>query len=56
MGVTAATSISSAVGYFAIDMGLVKPVEPLTRVCIHMTNTNRILTAEIPVKNGKAAV
>ena len=39
-----------------IDMGLVKPVEPLTRVRIHMTNTNRILTAEIPVKNGKAAV
>lgn len=49
-------NISSAVGCFAIDMGLVKPVEPLTRVRIHMTNTNRILTAEIPVKNGKAAV
>lgn len=49
-------NISSAVGGFAIDMGLVAAVEPVTKVRIHLTNTNRILTAEVPVKNGKAAV
>ena len=49
-------NISSAVGGFAIDMGMVEPVEPITTVKIHMTNTGKMLTAEVPVKNGKAAV
>lgn len=49
-------NISSAVGPFAIDMGLVEPVEPVTTVRIHMTNTGRILTAQVPVKGGKATV
>ncbi|MEG2651480.1 MAG: PrpF domain-containing protein [Eubacterium sp.] len=49
-------NISSAVGGFAIDMGLVEAVEPVTTVRIRMTNTDRILIAEVPVKNGKAAV
>ncbi len=49
-------NISSAVGPFAIDEGLVDPVEPKTTVRIHQTNTRRILVAEVPVANGKAAV
>lgn len=49
-------NISSAVGPYAINMGLVAPVEPVTTVRIHMTNTGRILTAEVPVRGGKAAV
>lgn len=49
-------NISSAVGPFAIDEGLVQPVEPVTTVRIHLTNSNNILVAEIPVKNGKACV
>ena len=49
-------NISSAVGPFAIDMGLVEPVEPVTTVRIHMTNTGSILAAQVPVRNGKAAV
>lgn len=49
-------NISSAVGPFAIDEGLVDPVEPTTTVRIHQTNTGCILIAEIPVLNGKAAV
>lgn len=49
-------NISAAVGGFAIDMGLVEPIEPTTTVKIHMTNTGKMLTAEVPVKNGKAAV
>jgi 2-methylaconitate cis-trans-isomerase PrpF len=49
-------NISSAVGPFAIDEGLVKPEEPVTTVRIHLTNTNHILVADVPVKNGKARV
>jgi hypothetical protein len=49
-------NISSAVGPFAIDEGLVEAVEPLTTVRIRMTNSDRILIAEVPVKGGKAMV
>ncbi len=46
-------NISSAVGPFAVDEGLVKAVEPITRVRIHQLNTNKLITAEVPVKNGR---
>ncbi len=49
-------NISAAVGPFAIDEGLVPAVEPMTTVRIHQTNSNTILTAEVPVKDGKAKV
>lgn len=49
-------NISSGVGPFAIDEGLVKAVEPITKVRIYNTNTKKILVAEVPVKNGKARV
>ena len=49
-------NLSSAVGPFAIDEGLVEPVEPITTVRIHLTNSNNIVIAEVPVKNGKAMV
>ena len=49
-------NISSAVGPYAIDEGLVDAVEPLTTVRIHQTNTNCILIAQVPVRNGRAAV
>jgi 2-methylaconitate cis-trans-isomerase PrpF len=49
-------NISSAVGPFAIDEGLVDPVEPKTTVRIHQTNTGCTLMAEVPVVNGKAAI
>ncbi len=49
-------NISSAVGPFAIDEGLVPAVEPVTRVRIHQVNTNCILVADVPVKDGKAQV
>ena len=49
-------NISAGVGPFAIDEGLVTPVEPMTRVRIFNTNTQRIITAEVPVKNGRAEV
>lgn len=49
-------NISSAVGPYAIDEGLVEAVEPVTEVRIHQTNTNCILVAYVPVKDGKACV
>ncbi len=49
-------NISSAVGPFAIDEGLVEAVEPLTTVKIHNTNTGKILEAEVEVENGRAKV
>ncbi len=49
-------NISAAVGPFAIDKGLVKAVEPVTLVRIHLTNSHQILVAEVPVKNGRAVV
>jgi len=47
-------NISSAVGPFAIDAGLIKITEPITTVRIHLTNTDNLIIAEVPVKDGKA--
>jgi 2-methylaconitate cis-trans-isomerase PrpF len=46
-------NMSSAVGPFAVDEGLVKAVEPVARVRIHQKNTNKLIVAEVPVKDGK---
>jgi 2-methylaconitate cis-trans-isomerase PrpF len=47
-------NISAAVGPFAIDAGIVRVTEPLTRVRIHLANSGKILIADVPVKDGKA--
>lgn len=49
-------NISSGVAPFAIDESLVRAKEPVTRVCIHNTNTGKLLYAEVQVENGKARV
>lgn len=46
-------NISSAVGPFAVDEGLVPAVEPITQVRIHQLNTDKLIIAEVPVKNGR---
>jgi len=46
-------NISAAVGPFAIDEGLVEAVEPVTEVKIYQKNTNKLITAEVPVKDGR---
>jgi 2-methylaconitate cis-trans-isomerase PrpF len=46
-------NISSAVGPFAVDEGLVPATEPITRVRIHQKNTDKLIVAEVPVKNGR---
>jgi 2-methylaconitate cis-trans-isomerase PrpF len=49
-------NISAAVGPFAIDQGLVRATEPVTRVRIHNTNTGKVIVAEVPVAGGRARV
>lgn len=49
-------NISSAVGPFAIDEGLVPVQEPVTTVRIWQENTKKIIVAEVPVKDGKHQV
>ncbi len=46
-------NISSAVGPFVVDEGLVPAVEPVTTVRIHQKNTNKLIVAEVPVRNGR---
>ena len=45
-------NITSGVGPFAIYKGLVKPVEPVTKVRIYSRNTKTIVVAEVPVEDG----
>lgn len=49
-------NISSAIGPFAIDEGLVPAREPETLVRIHNTNTRKLIHAHVPVAGGTAAV
>lgn len=49
-------NISAGVGSVAIYYGLVHVTEPITTVRIHMTNSGKILSADIPIVNGQAAV
>lgn len=46
-------NISSAVGPYAIEEGLVRPTDPLTRVRIHNTNTGVIIAADIETRDGR---
>ena len=46
-------NLSSAVGPFAIDQGLVRAEEPFTLVKIFNTNTQKMIHAKVPVKRGK---
>lgn len=49
-------NLTSAVGPFAIDEGLVAAVEGTTDVRLHNTNTDRAVTVRVPVVGGKVAV
>src|SRR6266853_2054200 len=46
-------NISSAVGPYAIDKGLVPAVDPVTTVRIFNTNTRRMIVAKVPVREGR---
>lgn len=47
-------NISSAVGPYAIDEGMVRADGEAAFVRIHMKNTGRILRAEVPTRDGRA--
>lgn len=46
-------NITSAVGLFAVQEGLVPPAEPFAEVKIFNTNTSKILRVFVPCKDGK---
>lgn len=46
-------NISAAVGAFAIYEGYVAASEPVTQVRVFNTNLSRVLTIEVPVKQGR---
>ena len=49
-------NISSAVGPYAIDEGLVEAVEPITVVRVFNTNTEKVIEEHVRVKDGHACV
>ncbi|MBI3966161.1 MAG: 3-methylitaconate isomerase, partial [Chloroflexi bacterium] len=49
-------NLSAAVGAFAVDEGLVRPVEPTTPVVAFNTNTQKKIYVDVPVRGGRAAV
>ena len=49
-------NISSAVGPFAVDEGLVPVREPVTVVQVYNTNTGKVIEEHVPVCGGRAAV
>lgn len=46
-------NISSAVGPFAVDEGLVQPTDPVTTVRFLNTNTNKLIVAHVPTRDGR---
>lgn len=49
-------NMSSAIGPFAVDEGLVEAAGPEAVVRIHNTNTGKLIQARFPVEDGRAAV
>ncbi len=49
-------NISSAVGPFAIEEGLVRPTDPITKVRIWQTNTQKRIIAHVPTAGGRPQV
>ena len=49
-------NMSSAIGPFAVDEGMVEAAGPEGVVVIHNTNTGKLIRARFPVEDGRAAV
>jgi 2-methylaconitate cis-trans-isomerase PrpF len=49
-------NLTSAVGPYAIDAGLVEPVEPVTIVRLYNKNTRKRIDAYVPVQGGRSRV
>lgn len=46
-------NISSAVGPFAVDEGLVEPTDPVTEVRFLSANTGKVVVAHVPTRDGR---
>ncbi|RZU63021.1 2-methylaconitate cis-trans isomerase PrpF family protein [Zhihengliuella halotolerans] len=46
-------NISSAVGPFAVDEGMVEATDPVTKVRFLNLNTNKVIVAHVPTRNGR---
>jgi 2-methylaconitate cis-trans-isomerase PrpF len=46
-------NLSSAVGPFAVDEGLVPATDPVTTVRFLNTNTNKVIVAHVPTRDGR---
>lgn len=49
-------NISAGVAPFAIEEGLVRAVEPVTKVRVYNKNTDQIFTIEVPVEDGTPSI
>ena len=49
-------NISSGVAPFAIEEGLVRAAEPITRVRVYSKNTKQIFVTEVPVRDGHPVI
>jgi hypothetical protein len=49
-------NISSAVGPYAVDQGMIAALEPVTTIRIWQENTKKLIVAEVPVREGKHQV
>jgi 2-methylaconitate cis-trans-isomerase PrpF len=49
-------NISSVVAPFAIEEGLVRAVEPVTKVRVYSKNTDQVFITEVPVKDGHPVI
>ena len=49
-------NIASGVGTYAIEEGLVRATEPVTKVRIYSRNTNQIYITEVPVRDGRPLI
>jgi 2-methylaconitate cis-trans-isomerase PrpF len=45
-------NLTAAVGVYAIEAGYVQPREGITRVRIHSVNNDKLLVADVPVRDG----
>jgi len=49
-------NLTAAVGVYAIEEGFVQPHEGITRVRIHSVNNDKVLIADVPVRNGEPVI
>ena len=49
-------NLTAAVGVYAIEEGFVAPREGITRVRIHSLNNDKVLIADVPVRNGEPVI